>query len=126
MEHMDTNGLAQFLDNLLNLELSVDIQRNLLFSLLSLLIIGISRWLLIRIVHRRYQDNPRLLYNWRKGIGYAANIIGIILISRIWLEGVGTLVTYLGLLSAGIAIALQDIIVSLAGWFFILWLPGVF
>ena len=42
-------------------------------------------------------------------------------IGRLWLEGIGTLVTYLGLLSAGIAIALQDLIVALAGWMFIVW-----
>jgi small-conductance mechanosensitive channel len=39
----------------------------------------------------------------------------------IWLEAIRSLGTFLGLLSAGIAIALKDLVASLAGWIFILW-----
>lgn len=39
---------------------------------------------------------------------------------KLWFAGEANLSTYFGLLSAGLAIALQDIITSLAGWFYLL------
>ena len=37
------------------------------------------------------------------------------------MEGLRSLGTFLGLLSAGLAIALKDVVASMAGWIFILW-----
>jgi small-conductance mechanosensitive channel len=51
---------------------------------------------------------------------YVVGLIGIMLIARLWIQGIAGLATYLGLLSAGVAIALQDLITNLAGWLFIL------
>ena len=90
-------------------------------SLVFILILWLARRLAYRLVNRRFRKNPRLLYNWRKVVQYVTVVLGFILIGRIWLSGVDTLVTYLGLLSAGLAIALQDPIVSLVGWLFIVW-----
>ncbi|MBT4575839.1 MAG: mechanosensitive ion channel, partial [Candidatus Cloacimonetes bacterium] len=39
---------------------------------------------------------------------------------RIWFKGAQSLVTYLGLLSAGVAIALKDVLANLAGWLYII------
>jgi hypothetical protein len=38
---------------------------------------------------------------------------------RIWFGGTGSVTTYLGILTAGIAIALADVLENLAGWVFI-------
>ena len=105
----------------LSIDLSNPFQRNLLFSLLIILMLWVVRWMVLRFIHRRFAENTRMLYNWRKTVEYASVVLGILLVGRLWLEGIGTLVTYLGLLSAGIAIALQDLIVALAGWMFIVW-----
>jgi small-conductance mechanosensitive channel len=43
------------------------------------------------------------------------------MVGTIWLEGLRSLGTFLGLLSAGVAIALKDVVASMAGWIFILW-----
>lgn len=40
---------------------------------------------------------------------------------RVWYEGFQSIATFLGLLSAGLAIALKDLLVNLAGWIFIMW-----
>ncbi|OLC04924.1 MAG: mechanosensitive ion channel protein MscS, partial [Gemmatimonadetes bacterium 13_1_40CM_69_22] len=40
---------------------------------------------------------------------------------RMWIPGVQALATFLGLLSAGLAIALKDPVADLAGWAFIIW-----
>ncbi len=111
-----TNFLATF-----SIDLTNPVQRNLLYTVLILVFLGLTRWLVMRFVHRRYAENARTLYNLRKTVEYASVVLGVLLIGRLWLEGIGTLVTYLGLLSAGIAIALQDLIVALAGWMFIVW-----
>ncbi len=116
--------ISQSLDELfssLNIDLTNNFQRNLLVSVLVIVMLWLARWFVLRIIHRRLADSPRLLYNWRKTVEYASVVLGILLVGRLWLEGIGTLVTYLGLLSAGIAIALQDLIVALAGWVFIVW-----
>lgn len=88
----------------------------------TLIVIGLLvlfRFIALRLIHRRFAKNTRALYNSRKSIEYGSIIVGVIIIGRIWLFGVQSLLTYLGLVSAGIAIALQDPIVDLAGWLFI-------
>ncbi|RKX71832.1 mechanosensitive ion channel family protein [candidate division WOR-3 bacterium] len=55
----------------------------------------------------------------RKLSYYIANGILLILIAVIWVKRLSTIVTFLGIIGAGIAIALSEIILSLVGWFFI-------
>ena len=114
-------ALADFFQSTLNIDLANDFQRNLLYSVFIILSLAVVRWLVIRLINKRYADSARLLYNWRKTVEYASVVLGLFLVGRLWLAGIGTIVTYLGLLSAGIAIALQDLIVALAGWMFIVW-----
>jgi small-conductance mechanosensitive channel len=58
---------------------------------------------------------------WRKVRRTSRVALAVLLIGRIWFEGVTSLATYLGLLSAGVAIALQSLVLNLAGWAFIVW-----
>ena len=92
----------------------------LIVSLFSIILLGLIRILIIRTVSRR-TDDVRLRYNWRKSTTYITVFVGILILGRIWFAGFQSLTTYLGLLSAGIAIALRDPIVNLAAWVFILW-----
>lgn len=80
-------------------------------------------WLLRRLVLRsimRLQNNIAVRYTWRKSAAYGIYVIGIIAIAFTWSNQFGDFATYLGLLSAGLAIAFQDPIVNMAGWYFIL------
>ena len=91
--------------------------------LVTLVVVGMLwavRWLVLSVVRRRTPD-PRVLYQWRKGTTYAAVVIGILLLFRVWIGALGSFGTFLGLLTAGVAIALRDPLVNLAAWFFILW-----
>jgi small-conductance mechanosensitive channel len=94
-------------------------------KLFSTVLIVIGLWLLRALINhfinRRFQGDPRVLYNSRKATEYVLAVVGVFLIGRLWLEGIQSLATYVGLLSAGLAIALQDLIINLAGWLFILW-----
>jgi small-conductance mechanosensitive channel len=84
-----------------------------------LVLLGL-RWLLLMIV-RRNIDDMRALYAWRKSVTYVTMFLGILLIGRIWFEAFGSVATFLGLIGAGIAVALKDPLANLAGWIFILW-----
>lgn len=65
--------------------------------------------------------NPQGQFKWRKNIQYGIYIVGIILIGQIWVEQFSSLSNFLGLVAAGIAIALKEPILNLAGWAFIIW-----
>lgn len=103
------------------LHLSIELQSQLFMSLLVLVLLWAVRLVALRLVHRQFSGNARMEYNGRKVTHYTTVLLGVFLIGRIWLEGIQSLATYLGLLSAGVAIALQDLIVNLAGWGYIVW-----
>jgi small-conductance mechanosensitive channel len=83
------------------------------------LLVGL-RWAVLSAVHRRVPD-LHLRYRWHKGATYVVVVLGLVLAARVWLVEFAGLATYLGLLSAGLAIALKDPLANLAGWLFILW-----
>jgi len=87
-----------------------------------LVIIGfvIINRLVSKIVIKRTED-AYARYRWRKTQDYITFIIGLFIISSIWINEFKSLITFFGLLSAGIAIALKDPVSDLAGWLFILW-----
>jgi small-conductance mechanosensitive channel len=93
-------------------------------KLLATVVIITGLWLLDRVVltlvYRRVTD-PWSRYRWRKAITYVASGLGVILVGRTWFVGIAALATFLGLLSAGLAIALKDPVTNLAGWVFIVW-----
>lgn len=78
----------------------------------------VLRWLVLRAV-RTQVSRSETFFRTRKWVAYAVTAIGFLGLVQIWLGGVGGLGTYLGILSAGIAIALADVLESLAGWIYI-------
>jgi len=99
--------------------LKPEIQTKIFSSLLIILILWIFYSLIIKIVWRR-TENARIRYNWRKTLGYVVILFGVFLIGRLLFNGFQSIATYLGLLSAGIAIALKDVVSNFAGWLFII------
>lgn len=96
-----------------------DLQVKVLLSVLTVAALWLARRLVLRVANRKIED-PRARYQWSKSSGYAAFILGLLLLGQIWLEAVRNLGTFLGLLSAGLAIALRDLVANMAGWAFIL------
>jgi small-conductance mechanosensitive channel len=74
----------------------------------------------MQAVFRRF-DNSVIRYQWQKISGYIAVVIIIVLVGPTWMSGFQNTATYFGLLTAGLAIALQAPITDLVGWIFILW-----
>lgn len=100
--------------------ISADTQAKLLWSVVAVLVLWLLRRIVIRIVYDRV-ESTRARYQWSKTSSYVTFVVGIIVVSQIWLEALAQLGTFLGLLSAGLAIALRDVVANLAGWLFILW-----
>jgi len=112
------NRLLEQLSELIALD--AETTSKIVVTLLVLLSLGALRFLALRVVYRKTED-VRVRYNWRKSVTYACVILGFLILGRVWFAGFQSLTTYLGLLSAGVAIALKDPIVNLAAWAFIMW-----
>jgi len=96
------------------------LQQRIFTSLLIVFLLALFRYLLLRVVWKRTED-VQVRYHWQKTTIYLAFTLGLILVGRIWFLGIHSLATFLGLAAAGVAIALQDLVKSLAGWVFVLW-----
>jgi small-conductance mechanosensitive channel len=72
-----------------------------------------------RVVSRVVSDQS-VRFQVNKALGYLLGILAFAVMLKIWIHGVTGLATYFGLLSAGLAIALQDPVANFAGWIFII------
>lgn len=98
--------------------LNTAIARNFLVSVgIAVLIWAIRKIILRTIIHQMESDIAR--YQWQKTLNYVSAVLTIFIIAPLWSNGFSNMGTYLGLFSAGLAIALQPLIISLAGWFYI-------
>jgi small-conductance mechanosensitive channel len=113
---MNETTIIEFLSA--NLRIAPGILKDISLSLAVVVVVSLFRLLAIRITRRRIDDSKRL-YHFNRAIAVTANLVMIILIGNIWLEGIGSLTTFLGLASAGVAIAMHDTIANIAGWLFI-------
>lgn len=95
-------------------------QQHLLSTLVIILVIILLRYLVLFLMYRQTKD-VRKRYRWRKSVTYVLTFLSIFLIGRIWFRGFQSAATFLGIFAAGVAIALQDLLVNIAGWLFILW-----
>ena len=95
-------------------------QHKLLISVLIVLALSLVHRIIYASVVERITDNSRR-YQWQKALGYVFTTLCVLIISLVWIEGVQYAATYLGLVSAGLAIALKDPITNIVAWVFILW-----
>jgi small-conductance mechanosensitive channel len=100
--------------------LTPETQTKLLVSVVILVLLILGRRVLMTVVDRRVNDRA-LVYRWAKGSGNATFVVGLLAMLQVWFTAIPSLGTFLGLVSAGLAIALKDLVTDLAGWMFILW-----
>lgn len=98
--------------------LSPETLHNIIASLVFIIAVFVIRTIVTRLVSHRVKDISRR-YIIAKTVGYMLSFVLIIALIRIWYGGTGNLFAYFGLLSAGMAIALQDPIANIVGWLFI-------
>ncbi len=95
-----------------------ELQSKLLTTVLTVVILWAIRLVILRVVQARERDLQRV-FRWQRVTAYVMAGLGFLMIGRIWLASFQALTTVLGLGTAGLAIALRDPVVNLAGWFFI-------
>lgn len=103
------------------IDLRPELTRKLMISFFVILSLWVIRYFTLKIVYNRIKDEEyEGRYLWKRYVKNAYYILIFILLLFIWVDKIGSLATFLGLVSAGIAIALQDPLVNLAGWLFII------
>ncbi|MCG6185940.1 mechanosensitive ion channel family protein [Maribellus maritimus] len=91
----------------------------IILSLVIIFILWLLRLIILRIVWRQTK-NVKTRYQWKRSISMIIPFIGIILVGSVWVQAFRQFGAFLGLFSAGLAIALKDPLTNLAGWFFIM------
>jgi small-conductance mechanosensitive channel len=107
---MDTSSdfLAQIWAN--------DLYRKLVLSLAVIIAAAVLRYVIRRAVLERYKGEKVQVYTLGKIIDYLTLALAIILLFGIWIQRATDLTVGLGLVAAGLAFALQEVIGSIAGW----------
>lgn len=99
--------------------LAIETQHKIVYSFLIVILFGLIRLIILRIVWRRTED-PKSRYIWKRSVSYLLASFGMLLIGAVWLPAFRQFGAFLGLFSAGLAIALKDPLTNLAGWLFII------
>ena len=75
-------------------------------------------WLIRRLgrqIISKAVENRVVQYRWRKTLAYLITGLATLFVIAIWVDGLSQVGTFLGLVSAGVAIALKDVLVDIAG-----------
>jgi len=83
------------------------------------LIIGLIRRIVNRLLHS-YIEDVQMFHRYKSITNRTCFTLIFIFLLLIWLKTGTSLSTFFGLLSAGIAIALKDLLASIAAWLFII------
>ena len=102
-----------------NIGISSENQEKILYSVIILLVLYIIRFAILKLAWR-FTEDPKSRYTWRRSVSFTIGLLTVILIGSVWIRAIGQFGAFLGLLTAGLAIALKDPLTNIAGWVFIL------
>ncbi|NOX65045.1 MAG: mechanosensitive ion channel family protein [Chlorobi bacterium] len=113
-EHV--NNITEFIQNIVGI--SPVLQTQIFKSFVIILILWIIRILIIKSIIERLDDYKER-YFWTKTLRTTTVVIGLLFLSKVWFGIFESIGTFLGLLSAGLAIAFKDMLVNIGGWVFL-------
>ncbi len=96
----------------------IDYGDKIIWSLVWLFTLILLNKLINRILYKAIKTQGKY-YTIKKRMNYLTSFIFFLLMLFIWSDSTSNLTTYIGLLSAGIAIALKEFFVNIAAWLFI-------
>jgi small-conductance mechanosensitive channel len=102
---------------------NLGVNHSLQYKLVATLIAAIILYALYRVtVHLLFKSlkDVKTRYNWSKNLSYFGYILFIVIISPVWITEFQSIGTFLGLLSAGLAIALKDPVSNFFAWVYII------
>ena len=95
------------------------IKKRLISTVVVLCIGYLFLFLLIKLINTRVTD-IKVRHNIRKNTAYAISSLLIVIVAFIWIQNLNSITIFLGVASAGLALALQEVILCIAGWVLIL------
>ncbi len=95
------------------------VQAKVLITLVIVLFLTLLRFSISRMVWRQ-TDDVKIRYQWKRMLSFIIPFTGVVLVVVVWASAFEQFGAFLGLMTAGFAIALKDPLTNLAGWFFIL------
>jgi len=108
-------SLSAWLASLLGV--SVDFVAKILATLAVFVVYVVVRRVVLQVVGRRFDDSSTR-YRFNKGSQILFVALAFIVLFRVWFHDASGIGTWLGLVSAGVAVALQDPLENLAGWMY--------
>lgn len=101
--------------------LTAEFYHDLLYTIGLILVLWLLSRMLLWAIFRREKD-LRKQYQWRRFTNYVSTVLSILVLSNIWFNGFESIATFLGLLSAGLVLALREPLLSMTAWLYILWM----
>lgn len=98
--------------------IGIENQHKIVASVVLLFLLWIIRFAVLHVVWRQTK-NVKTRYQWKRSLSLLIPFIGILLVGAVWLPAFKQFGAFLGLFSAGLAIALKDPLTNIAGWVFI-------
>lgn len=89
------------------------------WTALVIALIYILKYILLNHLHKKIPDTVKF-YKVKRSINLVVLLVAVLVLGAYWLSGGANIVTYLGLLSAGLALALREIILNIAAWIYII------
>lgn len=111
------NKINEFLTH--HIGLNTETLSKVLVTALIIVILSLLRILILRLVWRHTED-AKARYQWKRTLSFIFPTLGVLLVGAVWIKAFEEFGTFLGLFTAGIAIALKDPLTNLAGWLFII------
>lgn len=102
----------------MGIEWTSEMNLRLIYSAIAIAVFFMIRMLLNRWVYKRIEE-PEKAYRIKKGTNTVLVVLNLIVLAFLWSRHMGSFSTFLGLLSAGLAIALRDFLVNFFAWIFI-------
>lgn len=99
--------------------LNTETLSKIVVTILIIVFLSLLRIIVLRMVWRN-TENIKSRYQWKRSLSLVIPVLGILLVGAVWVKAFEEFGTFLGLFTAGIAIALKDPLTNLAGWLFIL------
>jgi small-conductance mechanosensitive channel len=99
--------------------LSVDTLTKIVVSVSIFIVLYLLQLATLHVIWRRTK-NIKVRYQWKRTLSFIYPFLGLILVFAVWLQAFQQFGAFLGLFTAGLAIAMKDPLTNLAGWFFII------
>lgn len=107
------------MENVINFFVNNESGMKVIWSVIWLFIVIVIINVLNRLLFKYISDNVKY-YTARKRVYYTFSVIFLVILVMLWGGSSDNLTTYIGLLSAGIAIALKELFSNIAGWLFLI------